>query len=150
MAEVEGYKKEEIKRNIGNAVIIGNTTLQNVIYAPVKDIQNMNISQRWFRKVGSECMEDLGFKPLKVKIDELKHENHGLQKTIDEMNHQIDELLNRNNCLEAKLKKSAATMNSMSDYESIIRKMSMENDDLRKTIGVLAEEITRLRKDHKW
>lgn len=95
-------------------------------------------------------MEDLGFKPLKVKIDELKHENHGLQKTIDEMNHQIDELLNRNNCLEAKLKKSAATMNSMSDYESIIRKMSMENDDLRKTIGVLAEEITRLRKDHKW
>lgn len=95
-------------------------------------------------------MEDLGFKPLKVKIDELKHENYGLQKVIDEMKHQIDELINRNNCLEAKLKEPAATMNSMSDYKSIIRKMSVENDDLRKTIGVLAEEITRLRKDHKW
>lgn len=91
-------------------------------------------------------MTELDIKYLQEENDKLKREDNALRKNIEKISYRLDECRNENNLLKSKLADLEKVEYRIPDYELERRKLNMENSGLRETVGVLAEEIVRLRK----
>lgn len=90
-------------------------------------------------------MTELDVKYLQEENDKLKRENHALCKNIEEMHYRLDECQNKNNQMKSKLSAAEQSEYRIPGYKNERCKLIMENRELHDTIGVLSEEITRLR-----
>lgn len=87
-------------------------------------------------------MNEMDFKHIQDEKAKLMCDNDNLRKNLDKIYNQLKECQSENEYLKSKMMKINA---SAPDYETINRKLSAENNDLRNAVGVLADELSRLR-----
>lgn len=90
-------------------------------------------------------MDEHEFKCIKEENVKLNMKIDMLEKKMEELSNSYNECIDKNNYLKSKLAEVEKEAYRIYDYENERCKLNMENRELHDTIGVISEEITRLR-----
>lgn len=90
-------------------------------------------------------MDEYEFQCIRQEKVRLNTRINVLEKKLEELSNSYNECIDKNNYLKSKLAEAEKAAYRISDYENERCKLTMENCELHDTIGVLSEEITRLR-----